>query len=151
MSPAGPSRGTGRELIKRVPPSWGLLDGFALSPAVVLAALGVLFVVAPRAGAAVFGLPAPEGDALGYLRAIGIRDLAFGGYVLALAWLAGRRAAGIVLAITLLIPVSDLALILSIRGFDSPLHLLLHAASGIYVGLAAMILLRYGPERSSWR
>ncbi len=111
----------------------------------------MLFVVAPRAGAAVFGLPAPEGDALGYLRAIGIRDLAFGGYVLALAWLAGRRAAGIVLAITLLIPVSDLALILSIRGFDSPLHLLLHAASGIYVGLAAMILLRYGPERSSWR
>lgn len=111
----------------------------------------MLFVLAPRAGAALFGLPAPEGDALGYVRAIGIRDLAFGGYVLALAWRVGRRAAGLVLAVTVLIPASDLLLILAIRGFASPLHLLLHAASLIYVGLAAAILLRHGPERTPWR
>ncbi|WP_301591507.1 DUF4267 domain-containing protein [Sabulicella glaciei] len=151
MSRAGPSRGKGSDLAEGDAPSWGPLDWFALSPALVLAALGIMFVLAPRAGAALFGLPAPEGDALGYLRAIGIRDLAFGGYVLALAWLAGRRAAGIVLAITVLIPASDLLLILTIRGFASPLHLMLHAASGLYVGLAAVILLRRGPERMPWR
>ncbi|MBP0495573.1 DUF4267 domain-containing protein [Roseomonas indoligenes] len=115
---------------------------FALSPGAALAALGVLIVLAPRMGAALFGLPAPEGEALGYVRALGIRDIAFGGYVLVLALLSGLRAAGLVLAVTLLIPAGDLLLLLILRGFSSPLHLMLHAGSGCYVGLGAYILLR---------
>ncbi|MBP0445356.1 DUF4267 domain-containing protein [Roseomonas sp. SSH11] len=127
--------------------AWNGWSWFAVSPGLALAALGILIVAAPRMGAALFGLPAPEGEAIGYLHALGIRDIAFGGYVLALAALSGRRAAGIVLAVTVLIPVSDMVLLVAMRGLSSPLHLLLHGASGVYIGTGALILLRQAARR----
>jgi hypothetical protein len=108
-----------------------------LAPAVALVLLGVVLILAPKMGAAIFGIPA-EGPALGYLPAIGLRDIAFGSYVLALAALSGRHAVGIVLAVTTLIPAGDLVLILAERGLSSPAHLLLHGVSGIYIGTAAL-------------
>jgi hypothetical protein len=114
-----------RGLSPAEPGTWYVL---ALSGVFVL--LGLLFILAPRMGAALFGLPAPEGASLGYLPVIGLRDLAFGLYLFALARLAGRRAVGTVLAITVLIPAGDVAIVALERGWSSPGHLLLHAASG---------------------
>ncbi len=112
---------------------------FALSGVFVL--LGLLFVFAPRAGAALFGIAAPEGPGLSYVSAIGLRDLAFGAYLAALPRLSTRRAVGTVLGLTVLIPVGDVVLVLLERGFESPKHLLLHAGSGLVMAAGALWLL----------
>ena len=113
-----------------------------LAPAIGLTLLGLLFVLAPRLGAAVFGIAAPDGPGAAYLVAIGLRDIAFGLYIAALALLAERRAVGIVLAITVLIPTGDIAILLAERGLSAPGHLLLHALSGLYMAGAALWVLR---------
>ncbi|MEE1612291.1 DUF4267 domain-containing protein [Microvirga sp. CF3016] len=112
---------------------------FALSGVFVV--LGLLFLVAPRAGAALFGIPAPEGPSLSYVSAIGLRDLAFGTYLAALARLSTCRIVGMVLALTILIPVGDVILVFLERGFESPKHLLLHAGSGLVMAAGAFWLL----------
>jgi Domain of unknown function (DUF4267) len=56
-----------------------------IAPAIGLLLLGVVFILSPRLGAAIFGIPAPDGAGQFYLLAIGLRDLAFGLYVAALA------------------------------------------------------------------
>ena len=118
----------------------------ALSCVFVL--LGLLFLTAPRLGAALFGLPAPEGSAFGYLPAIGLRDLAFGLYLAALAWTA-PRALALILGITVLIPVGDVLIVAFARGLDSPAHLLLHAASALTLAGAAAWLSRHAPRHAT--
>lgn len=93
--------------------------------------LGALFALAPRWGAMIFGVTAPEGEGLAYVRAIGFRDMALGLYILGLRLWATRRALGIVLGLTVLIPVLDLALLLVVKGLSSPWHLALHGASAV--------------------
>jgi hypothetical protein len=116
-----------------------------LAPAIGLLFLGVLFIVRPRLGAALFGMPAPEGAGPAYLAAIGIRDLAFGLYIAALGLFATRRAVGLVLAITVLIPVGDILILFAERGLAAGVHLLLHGVSGLYMAGAALWVLR-GPR-----
>ena len=105
-------------------------------------ALGVVFIASPRTGAAVFGLPAPEGHGAAWVAVVGLRDLAFGGYVLALALFSTRHAVALVLGTTVLIPLGDVLVLLTVRGFSSPGHLLLHLASGGVMAAAAAWLLR---------
>ena len=122
-----------------------LATWIAIAPAVALIVLGLVLIVAPRLGAAIFGLPAPERVGIGYVVAIGIRDLAFGLYILCLAWFSGRRAVGIVLAITVLIPIGDILVLFGHTGLSSSWQLALHGASGLYMaGAAAWVL---GTER----
>ncbi|MBM1171178.1 DUF4267 domain-containing protein [Microvirga arabica] len=130
-------RSEGSGLPLSAPSTWLVL---ALSAVFVL--LGLLFVFAPRVGAAVFGIPAPEGPGLSYVSAIGLRDLAFGGYLAALSRLSTRRAVGTVLGLTVLIPAGDVILVLLEQGFESPKHLLLHAGSGFVMAASALWLLR---------
>ncbi len=113
----------------------------------VFIALGLLFVFAPRAGAALFGIAAPEGPGLSYVSAIGLRDLAFGSYLAALSRLSTRRTLGVVLGLTVLIPAGDVILVFLERGFDSPKHLLLHAFSGLVMALSSLWLLQ--PSRDN--
>ena len=108
----------------------------------VFIALGLLFVFAPRAGAALFGIAAPEGPGLSYVSAIGLRDLAFGSYLAALSRLSTRRTLGVVLGLTVLIPAGDVVLVFLERGVESPKHLLLHAVSGLVMALGSMWLLQ---------
>ena len=118
------------------PSTWLVL---VLSAVFVL--LGLLFIFAPRAGAALFGIAAPEGSGLSYVSAIGLRDLAFGAYLAALSRLSTRRATGTVLGLTVLIPAGDVILVFLERGFESPMHLLLHAGSGLVMAAVAFWLL----------
>ncbi len=102
--------------------------------------LGLLLIAAPRWGALLFGLPAPEGDALGYVRAIGFRDVALALYIAALALWSMPRALALVLGLTVVIPVLDLALLLAVRGLSSPGHLALHGASALcFAGLTVWV------------
>lgn len=119
----------------RDPTSWP-----ALVLALGLAGLGLVFILAPRWGAAIFGLPPPEGAALAYVPVIGLRDLAFGGYLLGLLWRGERGAAAWVLAMTLLIPLGDMAILLAVSGMAAGWHLLPHAASAAAVAAAWRIL-----------
>ncbi len=68
--------------------------------------------------------------------------LAFGGYILALASLSTGRAVGLVLGVTVLIPLGDVLFLLAVRGFSSPGHLLLHLASAGVMAAAAAWMLR---------
>ncbi|MXQ13012.1 DUF4267 domain-containing protein [Microvirga makkahensis] len=104
--------------------------------------LGILFLVAPHAGAALFGLAAPGGEASGYLPAIGLRDLAFGLYLLILSVMATRRTLGLILAATLVIPIGDIILVSVARGSDAVLNLLLHGASAAVMAAGSIWFLR---------
>lgn len=119
------------------PSTWLVL---ALSGVFVL--LGLLFIFVPRAGAALFGIAAPEGPGLSYVSAIGLRDFAFGAYLAALSRLSTRRAVGTVLGLTVLIPAGDVILVFLERGFESPMHLLLHAGSGLVMAGASLWLFK---------
>jgi hypothetical protein len=135
------SRGNkGAGLPLEAPSTWLVL---ALSG--VFVSLGLLFLFAPRAGAGLFGIPAPPGQSLAYVIAIGLRDLAFGLYLFALTRLASRRAVGMILGITVLIPVGDVVLVAAERGF-APGHLLLHAASGLVLAAASAWLFTQAPQ-----
>lgn len=131
---------------RTVTPDHRKLRGAAAS--VVLAMGGVflliaaLFVAAPALGATVFGIPAPDGAGLAYVRALGLRDLALGLYLIGLAVFSSRRAAGIVLAATLVVPAGDMLLVLAWQGLSSPGHLLLHGFSGACAAAVAVWLLR---------
>jgi Domain of unknown function (DUF4267) len=120
----------------------------ALAPAIALVILGAVFIVAPRLGGAIFGIPAPEGPGAAWLAVVGLRDLAFGGYVLALALLSTRRAVGVVLGVTAVIPLGDVLVLLAVRGLSSPGHLLLHLASTGVMAAAAAWMLRRSPSMS---
>ena len=112
-----------------------------LAPGIGLVFIGVVFVLRPDWGAAIFGVPAPPGSEP-YLIAIGLRDIAFGFYILALALFSSRQAVGLVLALTVLIPLGDILIVAHQRGLSAPGHLMLHAASGIYMTAAALWMLR---------
>jgi hypothetical protein len=105
------------------------------------AGLGLLFLVAPRPGAALFGLAAPEGEGFGYLPAIGLRDLAFGVYLLILSFTATLRILGLIFAATLVIPTGDLIVVASARGSGAILNLLLHGVSALVMAGASLWLL----------
>jgi hypothetical protein len=124
--------------------AWEPTTWLVVALALGLLLIGILFIRAPRLGAAIFGLPAPEGTALLYLPAIGLRDIAFGLFILALVRLASRRAVGVVLGLAVLIPVGDLVLVVIARGLSSPGHLLIHAASGALLAAASFLLLQHG-------
>jgi hypothetical protein len=127
--------------LERKPGAW-----LVWSLAGIFVGLGLLFLFAPRAGAALFGLPAPEGMSLGYIVAIGLRDLAFGLYLLILSLVSTGRVLGLIFGATVLIPIGDVAVVAAERGFDSPGHLLLHGASAAAMAAASVWLLRQASQ-----
>jgi hypothetical protein len=129
-----------REVPIRDPSAWP-----ALAVALALMGLGSLFILQPGWGASLFGLPAPEGAGAAWISVVGVRDLAFGGYVLTLLRFATVRAVGIVLAVTALIPVADVLILLRVHGLDAGWNLLPHLGSFAVTGLAAIWTLRRGP------
>ncbi|PVE24286.1 small membrane hydrophobic protein [Microvirga sp. KLBC 81] len=104
--------------------------------------LGLLFLLAPPAGAALFGLSAPEGESFGYLPAIGLRDLAFGLYLLILSFTATQRVLGLIFAATIVIPIGDLIIVATARGADGLLNLLLHGVSAAVMAAGSIWLLK---------
>lgn len=96
--------------------------------------LGIAIIAFPPLAAALFGMPAPDANDITYLRAIALRDLAFGVWLLLGAGIS-IRASVISLAAMTLIPGGDLALV-AVYG-EGLLPLLPHAISLAGFGLLA--------------
>lgn len=102
-----------------------------LALALVFAGLAFAFWAWPAGGAALFGLVAETEGARAYLRAVAIRDLALAGYMIALLRLSTRRALAVLTAVTVVIPVCDLALLAIETGGLTLFHALVHGASAL--------------------
>ncbi|WP_201859215.1 DUF4267 domain-containing protein [Microvirga soli] len=126
-----------RGLPKSEPSTW-LVWALGL----VFIGLGFLFLGAPGIGTLLFGLPAPEWTHIGYLFAIGLRDLAFGLYLLILSFTANRRILAWIFAATVVIPVGDVLIVFISRGLSAPAHLLLHGASAAVMAGASLWLFK---------
>lgn len=112
----------------------------ALLLGAVFLLIGICFVVAPRLGATIFGIAAEDAVALAYVRAIGFRDLALALYIFGLSAFSRRRALSTVLAASLVIPVCDITLVLSIAGWSSVGQLLIHLAGAVALASVSLWL-----------
>lgn len=114
--------------------------GVALLVAIVIIAIGILYLSNPRAATKSFGLPLPEEGAnvTWWLRLKGGRDVVSGLVVLALMAWAPSRTLGIVLLIEAVIPTSDMSLILAAKGSTK-------RAFGIHGLTAALMILAAVP------
>ena len=103
----------------------------ALDLLVVL--IGVRFLLAPRAAAAGYGVPArPEGDPA-YLTIKGMRDLSYGVLGLALLAFAGARPEAWFMLVVALVPLSDTVIVLRHGGTRA-------TAFGIHFATAVAVL-----------
>ena len=127
---------TGQRLTWAAPRMWG---GMGLSA--VFLCLGGLFIASPASGAAIFGIPEPNGVSAGYLRAIGFRDVALALYLVGLACFSTRRAVCLVLGASVFIPVCDVILVWS-SGTAAPWQIALHVVSGGSLALVAVWISR---------
>jgi len=94
----------------------------------IFAILSSLFVAFPQPAATFYGNAAATPDALFYVRAIGLRDLALSAYLAGLAVAGQRQALSIVLYSTLFIPAGDLFLLIA-SGSGTMVHYGLHGVS----------------------
>ncbi|CNF43503.1 small membrane hydrophobic protein [Mycobacterium tuberculosis] len=101
--------------------------------ALFVAFIGARFLLAPRAAAAGYGVPAePDGD-LAYLEVKGVRDLTFGVLGLALIAFAGAHAAAWYMLVVALAPLGDTLIVLRHGGTKA-------AAFGIHFATAVTVL-----------
>ena len=92
--------------------------------------------------AANFGIdPWPTGTAAGYFAVKGIRDIALGLSILALFALRQRRATGVVLAVTTLVPIIDMITVFTHHG-PAATALGVHGLTAVVVLFDAILLLR---------
>ena len=97
--------------------------------------LGIGIIAFPALAAPLFAMPPPDAnDDITYLRAIALRDLAIGAWLL-LGTGISVRATAICLAAVALIPCGDLVLVAANGG--GPLPLLPHVVSLVSLGLLA--------------
>lgn len=92
--------------------------------------------------AANFGIdPWPTGTAAGYFAVKGIRDIALGLAILALFALGQRRSTGVVLAITTIVPITDMITVFTHDG-PAATALGVHGLTALVVLFDAVLLLR---------
>ncbi|MER7077462.1 protein of unknown function [Saccharopolyspora kobensis] len=105
---------------------------------------GLRFVVDGAGAAAGFGIPDwPQGNAAGYFTVKGVRDLFCAAVIFILLALGQRRALAWVALAAAAIPFGDTIAVLSSGG--SPAAAFgIHAATGVVVVVAALLLLREG-------
>lgn|GEM_PF-1893901 len=107
-----------------------------------LVLVGVTAIVAPMFASAMYGVAVTERTAQTYVWAAGIRDIAIGCWLLALAALsAGLRVLGISVMAAALIPAGDTIIVWAAAGKHSAFALALHGSSAIvFVALGSWLL-----------
>lgn len=92
--------------------------------------------------AANFGIdPWPTGTAAGYFAVKGIRDIALGLGILALFALRQRHSTGVVLAVTTIVPITDMITVFT-HGGPAATALGVHGLTAVVVLFDAILLLR---------
>ncbi|GAA1588742.1 MULTISPECIES: DUF4267 domain-containing protein [Kribbella] len=107
---------------------------------------GTQFLVAGHTAAPSFGIAEwPTGVAAGYFAVKGIRDIVLGLNLLTLFALGQRRATGILMAITALIPITDMITVFT-HGGPAATALGVHGLTALVMLFDAFLLIR---ERQS--
>ena len=107
--------------------------------ALLVAFIGVRFLVSPQAAAAGYGVPAkPDGDRA-YLEIKGLRDLTFGILGLALIAFADAHAAGWYMLAVSLAPFGDTVIVLR-HGGTKAVAFGIHFATAVAVLVSAALL-----------
>ena len=116
--------------------------GVALLASLAIIGIGVGYLAAPRVMAPSFGLPRPQAasDVFWWLRLKGTRDVAAGVLVLRGRAGAPHRQLGIVLLISALIPLGDMATVLAAKGRTAT-ALGVHGLTAAVMFVAAITLL----------
>jgi Domain of unknown function (DUF4267) len=124
--------------------------GWALSVAIIvsLVAVGSGALFAPRRWAALYGIVLDDRRALGFIRAMGVRDLVIGGLLAVIAYRCGREALGCGLCLTAVVALADYVVVTADRRAatpGSPAHAMdtrvLHATGAVGLVLAGGLLL----------
>jgi hypothetical protein len=112
----------------------------------VLAAIGVRFLLVPEAAARFFGVGAtPSQGVLSVI--VALRDLWLGLLAVGLAWLGEWRALALWLGLGALVCVADAALVAATSG--RPLALAFHLGSGLVCGVLARLVYLHGVRSSA--
>ncbi len=106
--------------------------------------IGLGALVAPAFSSDQYGLPTEERHGLGFVRALGLRDLVFGGIVLSLA--AGKRSDALATALgwTVLVGVGDFAIVTTTRTTPPPAKSIAAHVVGTAGLAAAFVLVKAG-------
>lgn len=118
----------------------------------VLSVLGLAFaafgwLTSPGNASVAYGVPIVEPENFAYGRIKGIQDLTPAILIAAFMLLGQRRSAGIVLLVSLLVPLGDLALVYEANGMSNPALLAIHIPYVVVMGLGAVLLLREPPAQ----
>ena len=116
--------------------------GLALLAALAIIAIGVMYVLRPKAMTPSFGLPLPEEgrNIVWWLRLKGVRDIVLGLIVLAVMAWGDRRVVGIVVLVAAITPLGDMSLVLSAKG-STRTALSVHGVTAAVMVLAAIPLI----------
>jgi len=112
-----------------------VLTALAILIAAAIIFIGARFLLAPGVAAAGFGVPVdPAGNIGAFLDAKGVRDIVSGLVVLALMLTRQKFALGLFLVVAALIPLGDMAIVLTHGGQAS-------VAFGIHLSTAIMLVI----------
>jgi Domain of unknown function (DUF4267) len=110
-----------------------LAYGLAIVLSVLVLFIGLRFVLAPRAAAAGYGVPAKEGGDAAYLTIKGVRDFSYGVLGLALIAFASAHTVGWFMVVVALNPLGDTAIVLRHGGAKA-------TAFGVHFATAVVVL-----------
>ncbi|WP_405142441.1 DUF4267 domain-containing protein [Sphaerisporangium sp. NBC_01403] len=113
--------------------------GLAILLNVFVIIIGARFLLAPRAAAAGYGVPAKKDGDPAYLTIKGLRDFSYGVLGLALLAFAGARAEAWFMLIVALLPLGDTVIVLR-HGGTKAIAFGVHFATAVIVLLSAALL-----------
>ncbi len=122
--------------------------GVVAALGVSLLAIGALAITAPEVAARMYGVPSEGVSTRAYVWATGLRDVAIGGWLLALVALrVDRRVIATSILVLALIPLGDLLIVAVTFGLGSKAALALHgAAIGGFAVLGGWLRQATGPR-----
>jgi hypothetical protein len=113
--------------------------GLAILLDVLIVLIGARFLLAPRAAAAGYGVPAKQDGDAAYLTIKGLRDFGYGILGLALLAFAGAHAAGWFMLVAALNPLGDTLIVLR-HGGTKATAFGIHFATAVIVFISAALL-----------
>ena len=105
-----------------------------------IAAIGLLALLVPIHAASMFGVPVKSVDAASWVRIAGVRDIAYGAVMGSLLAFREKRAAGLLILLSIIIPAGDAFSVLAATGMC--FQVFFHGSSVIFMAVLGIFLLR---------
>ena|ERR1700722_7480709 len=110
----------------------------ALTLGILLA--GVIAVFDPFVASVLFGRPVKTVDDYTWVRLAGMRDIAIGMIFAAMLVIKEQRTAGVLVLLTIVVPVGDAFTVFSARG--ASYQVFIHGGAAIFMAVLGMLLLK---------